>query len=57
MAFGFYLAMRLPIKVTIALAILGEVVAGLVVRDGLTLTVIMLVFPVDAIAEWQAGGH
>lgn len=57
MAFGFYLAMLLPIKVTIALAILGEVVAGLVVRDGLTLTVIMLVFPVDAIAEWQADGH
>jgi hypothetical protein len=27
------------------------------VRDGLTLTVIMLVFPIDAIAEWQAAGH
>jgi hypothetical protein len=57
MAFGFFLAMKLPIKVTIALAIMGEVVAGLVVRDGLTLTVIMLVFPIDAIAEWQAAGH
>lgn len=57
MAFGFFLAMKLPIKVTIALAIIGEVVAGLVVRDGLTLTVIMLVFPIDAIAEWQAAGH
>jgi len=39
------------------LAIMGEVVAGLVVRDGLTLTVIMLVFPKDAIAEWQPAGH
>ena len=57
MAFGFFLAMKLPIKVTIALAIIGEVVAGLVVRDGLTLTIIMLVFPIDAIAEWQAAGH
>ena len=56
MAFGFYLAMRLPIKLTFALAIIGEVVAGLVVRDGLALTVIMLLFPIDAIAQWQAGG-
>jgi hypothetical protein len=57
MAFGFYLAVKLPVKAVIALAILGEVVAGLVVRDGLALTVIMLIFPVDAIAEWQAAGH
>ncbi|MEM7781170.1 MAG: DUF2585 family protein [Pseudomonadota bacterium] len=56
MAFGFFLAMKLPIKVTIALAIIMEVAAALVVRDGLTLTVIMLLFPIDAIAEWQAAG-
>ena len=56
MAFGFYLAMRLPIKVTIAGAIVLEVLAAWVVRDGLTLTVIMLLFPIDAIAQWQAGG-
>ncbi len=57
MAFGFYLAMRLPIKVTIILSIFMELLAAYVVRDGLTLTVIMLVFPIDAIAEWQAAGH
>ena len=56
MAFGFYLAMRLPIKLTIALAIFGELLAAWVVRDGLTLTVIMLLFPIDGIAEWQAAG-
>jgi Protein of unknown function (DUF2585) len=56
MAFGFYLAMRLPIKVTIVGAIVLEVLAAWVVRDGLTLTVIMLLFPIDAIAEWQAAG-
>ena len=54
MAFGFWLALRLPVKWTVALAIIGEVVAGVVVRDGLTLNVIMLLFPIDAIAEWQA---
>ncbi|MBY6129702.1 DUF2585 family protein [Qipengyuania aquimaris] len=54
MAFGFWLTLRLPVKWTVALAIIGEVVAGVVVRDGLTLNVIMLLFPIDAIAEWQA---
>ncbi|KLE32284.1 DUF2585 family protein [Aurantiacibacter gangjinensis] len=56
MSFGFWLALRLPVKVTVALALIGEVVAALVVRDNLTLTVIMLLFPIDAIAEWQAAG-
>ena len=54
MSLGFYLAMRLPVKVTVALAIIGELVVGMIVRDNLTLTVIMLLFPLDAIAEWQA---
>lgn len=56
MAFGFYLALRLPVRVTVALAIIGELVAGYVVRDNLTLNVIMLLAPVEAIAEWQAAG-
>ena len=49
-------ALRLPVKVTLALAIIGELVAGYVVRDNLTFNVIMLVYPVEAIAEWQAAG-
>lgn len=56
MSFGFWLALRLPVKVTVALAIIGELVAGYMVRDNLTLNVIMLLFPVDAIAQWQASG-
>lgn len=56
MSFGFWLALRLPVKVTVALAIFGELAAGYVVRDNLTLNVIMLAFPVEAIAEWQAAG-
>ncbi|WP_394729661.1 DUF2585 family protein [Altererythrobacter sp. GH1-8] len=54
MAFGFWLALRLPVKWTVALAVIGELVVGWIVRDGLTLNVIMLLFPIDAIAEWQA---
>ena len=56
MVVGFYLAMRLPVWLTATLAIIAEIVVALIVRDGLTLTVIMLLFPIDAIAEWQAAG-
>ncbi len=56
MAIGFWLALRLPVKVTVALAVIGEIVAAVVVRDNLTLNVIMLLFPIDAIAAWQAAG-
>jgi len=56
MAFGFWLALRLPVKWTITLALIGEIAAAYVVRDNLTLNVIMLLYPVEAIAEWQASG-
>ena len=56
MGFGFWLALRLPVRVTVALAVIGELVAGYVVRDNLTFNVIMLVYPIDAIAAWQAAG-
>ncbi|MEO9461285.1 MAG: DUF2585 family protein [Marinomonas sp.] len=56
MSLGFYLALKLPVKVTVALAIIAEIVAAYVVRDNLTLNVIMLLFPIDAIADWQAAG-
>ena len=57
MSLGFYLALRLPVKVTVIAAIIMEVVAAWVVRDNLTLNVIMLIFPIEAIAEWQAGAY
>lgn len=56
MSLGFWLALRLPWKVTLMLAIIGELVAGYAVRDNLTFNVIMLVYPIEAIAEWQAAG-
>ena len=56
MSFGFWLALRLPVRVTVALAVIGELVAGYVVRDNLTLNVIMLLYPIEAIADWQAAG-
>ncbi|HEX5644200.1 MAG TPA: DUF2585 domain-containing protein [Erythrobacter sp.] len=56
MSLGFVLAMRLPVKLTVALAIAMEILVALVVRDNLTLNVIMLLWPIDSIAQWQAGG-
>ncbi len=56
MSLGFWLALRLPVKATVALAIVMEVVTALVVRDNLTLNVIMLIYPFEAIREWQGMG-
>ncbi|WP_209348451.1 DUF2585 family protein [Pontixanthobacter sp. CEM42] len=56
MSFGFYLALKLPVRVTVVLAIIMEIVAAMVVRDNLTLNVIMLVWPFEAIREWQGMG-
>jgi hypothetical protein len=55
MVLGFWLAARLPVAVTLALAVAMEVTTAMVIRDGLLLNVLMLVWPVEAVLEWQQG--
>lgn len=56
MIFGFFLASRLPWKVTLALALLFEAFTAYMIRDNLALNVLMLVAPIENVKDWQAAG-
>ncbi len=56
MVAGFFLARRLPVWVTVALAVFFELFTGYMIRDNLALNIVMLLWPLDAIKAWQAGG-
>ena len=52
---GFALARVLPLWVTVLLIIGFEVMTAIVIKDGLALNVLMLLYPMDAVMEWQGG--
>jgi hypothetical protein len=53
MLIGFFAASRLPVWASVAVLIGLELLAGLVIRDNLGLNILMLLYPIDAIKEWQ----
>lgn len=55
MALGFLAAATLPVWVTVLLAVTFELFTGYMIRDNLTLNVLMLLYPLDAVKAWQQG--
>jgi hypothetical protein len=55
MMFGYWLARRIPVWASIVLVIAMEVIVGAIIRDNLTLNIIMLLYPSEAIRRWQLG--
>jgi hypothetical protein len=53
---GFWLARMLPVWASVAIVLGFEVLTMTLIRDGLALNVLMLLWPLDAVREWQAGG-
>jgi hypothetical protein len=56
MILGFGIARRLPVWATVAVALAFELLTLFIIRDNLTLNVLMLVAPVEAVSTWQSGG-
>ena len=51
---GFLFAWQMPVWASVALIIGFELLALVMIRDGLTLNIIQLIAPIDAIGNWQA---
>lgn len=54
MTLGFLFAARTPTTVTVLTAVALELIALYVIRDNLTLNVLMLTWPIDAVRNWQS---
>lgn len=55
MVLGFFMAARLPVWLTVLIAVALELFVGAIIRDNLTLNVLMFAWPLDAVLNWQQG--
>jgi hypothetical protein len=56
-ALGFLVAWRLRVLTSVAIVIATELVLLVLIRDNLTLNIVMLLYPIDAIRDWQMAGR
>lgn len=54
MTLGFLFAARMPVWMTILLGVAFEMLALWAIRDNLTLNVLMLGWPIEAVKNWQS---
>jgi hypothetical protein len=55
MTLGFFIASRLPTWASVVMVVAFELFTLAMIRDNLTLNVLMLVYPLDAVKVWQGG--
>lgn len=53
---GFYVAARIPWQASLLLAVFFELFTLWAIRDNLTLNIVMLFWPIEAIRQWQGMG-
>lgn len=56
MALGYWIARKIPTWASIVMVVAIEIGLAIVIRDNLTLNILMLIHPIEAIKHWQMGG-